>query len=160
MRKKKKEKAKKSQIIVFILLLVLVITLFIVCIIKNREVDLNKYANMVIPIYEEDTNFEFNINAKVLSEVDEYTFKIVNYRKDKLNEKELNYRIEVNNDTDSIIKVYIDGDDKDLMIDQKQTIFEDRKLSNKEKENIYYHVKMTKKGKLTNKDLIYIKISN
>lgn len=160
MKKKKKNETNKTQVIIFISLIILVLILLVLCIVKNNEANKNKYANMVIPIYEENTDFEFNINAKILSEVDEYTFKIVNYKENKVNDKEYSYKIEVNNDTSSIIKVYIDGENKDLMKDQKQTIFKEKKLSNKDKETIYYHVKMTKKTKLTNKDLIYIKITN
>ena len=83
MKKKKKNETNKTQVIIFISLIILVLILLVLCIVKNNEANKNKYANMVIPIYEENTDFEFNINAKILSEVDEYTFKIVNYKKNK-----------------------------------------------------------------------------
>lgn len=167
----KKKKTKKKQFkefinstktlsVIFILLLGLVVFLTILCINKNKEADNNKFANMVIPVYELNTNYEFSINAKILAETDEYVFKIVNYRKDKLNKEEVSYQIEINNETDSIIKVYKDDNKKDLMDDQKQTIIKGKNLSIKEKENIYYHVKVTKFNKLKNTDKISVKITN
>ena len=150
----------KTLTIVFILLLILVISLLVLCVIKYKESKENAFANMVIPVYETDTNYEFNINAKVLSEVEEYTFKIVNYRKKELNKEELPYKIEIKNDTNSVIKVTKNDSKKDLMKDQKETIIDENTLKTDKKENIYYHIKITKSNDLTKDDLIYIKITN
>ena len=43
---------------------------------------------------------------------------------------------------------------------QKGTIIDEKTLSNKEKEDVYYHVKITKYKDLTSKDLIYVKVMN
>lgn len=150
----------KTLTIVFILLLILVISLLVLCVIKYKESKENAFANMVIPVYETDTNYEFNINAKILSEVEEYTFKIVNYRKKELNKEELPYKIEIKNDTNSVIKVTKNDSKKDLMKDQKETIIDENTLKTDKKENIYYHIKITKSNDLTKDDLIYIKITN
>ena len=150
----------KTLTTIFILLLVLVIFLIVLCVNKSKEADNNKFANMIIPVYELNTDYDFTINAKILSETDEYVFKIVNYKKEELNKESIPYQIEIVNDTNSIIKVTKDDSKKDLMVDQKQTIIEGKKLSNKEKENIYYHVKITEYNDLTSKDLISIKITN
>lgn len=166
---KKKTKKKNAQdllnsvktlTIVFISLLILVISLLVLCVIKYKESKENAFANMVIPVYETDTNYEFNINAKILSEVEEYTFKIVNYRKKELNKEELPYKIEIKNDTNSVIKVTKNDSKKDLMKDQKETIIDENTLKTDKKENIYYHIKITKSNDLTKDDLIYIKITN
>lgn len=166
---KKKTKKKNAQdllnsvktlTIVFISLLILVISLLVLCVIKYKESKENAFANMVIPVYETDTNYEFNINAKILSEVEEYTFKIVNYRKKELNKEELPYKIEIKNDTNSVIKVTKNDSKKDLMKDQKETIIDENTLKIDKKENIYYHIKITKSNDLTKDDLIYIKITN
>lgn len=150
----------KTLTIVFILLLILVISLLVLCVIKYKESKENAFANMVIPVYETDTNYEFNINAKILSEVEEYTFKIVNYRKKELNKEELPYKIEIKNDTNSVIKVTKNDSKQDLMKDQKETIIDENTLKTDKKENIYYHIKITKSNDLTKDDLIYIKITN
>ena len=166
---KKKTKKKNAQdllnsvktlTIVFISLLILVISLLVLCVIKYKESKENAFANMVIPVYETDTNYEFNINAKILSEVEEYTFKIVNYRKKELNKEELPYKIEIKNDTNSVIKVTKNDSKKDLVKDQKETIIDENTLKIDKKENIYYHIKITKSNDLTKDDLIYIKITN
>lgn len=167
MKKKKKKKTIKNLLdstktltILFIGLLVLVILLVVLCVIKNNEANKNKYANMVIPVYELNTDYEFSINAKTLSEVGKYVFKITNYKKDEINKEEIPYTIEIKNETDSTIKVTKDNSKKDLMKDQKSTKLEKITLKKDKKDDIYYYIKIDKKGSLTNEDLIYIKISN
>ena len=115
---------------------------------------------MVIPVYEVNTDYEFSINAKILSEVDEYVFKIVNYKNKEINKEEIPYKIEIKNDTNSIIKVTKDDSKKDLMKNQKETIIDENTLKKDTKENIYYHVKITKINDISKDDLIYIKIVN
>jgi hypothetical protein len=165
--KKKKKKNKddllksvKTLTVVFVMLLVLVIFLLVLCIIKYKESQENKFANMVIPVYELDTNYEFNINAKTLSEVNEYVFKIVNYKKNDINKEEIPYKIEITNNTNSTIKVTKDDNNKNLMKNQKETIIEEKPLIKDKKQGIYYHIKITKSRDLTKEDLIYIKITN
>lgn len=153
-------KSVKTLTVVFILLLALVIFLLVLCIIKYKESKANAYANMVIPVYEVNTDYEFSINAKILSEVDEYVFKIVNYKNKEINKEEIPYKIEIKNDTNSIIKVTKDDSKKDLMKNQKETIIDENTLKKDTKENIYYHVKITKINDISKDDLIYIKIIN
>lgn len=166
MKKKKKKTAQdllnsvKTLTIVFILLLVLVIFLFVLCAIKYKESKENEFANMVIPIYEVNTDYEFSINAKVLSEIDNYTFKIVNYKKNKINAEEMSYKIEIKNNTNSIIKVTRNDSNKDLMKEQEESIIDENTLKKDTKDNIYYHVKITKTKDISKDDLIYIKITN
>ena len=168
MKKKNKKKktfkdlmnSTKTLTVIFLLLLVLVIFLIVLCVVKNNELDKNKFANMVIPVYELNTDYEFNINAKTLSEVNEYVFKITNYKKDEINKEEIPFTIEIKNDTKSVIKVTKNNSEKDLMKSQKQTIIKEEVLKKEEKEDIYYHVKITKNNGLTREDLIYIKIKN
>lgn len=150
----------KRLMIVFILLLILVMFLFVLCVIKYKESKENEFANMIIPVYELNTNYEFSINAKILSEVDEYTFKIVNYKKKEINKEEIPYKIEIKNNTKSTIKVTKNDDKKDLMNNEKETIIDEVTLKKEEKENIYYHIKITKSKDLTKDDLIYVKIMN
>lgn len=153
-------KSVKTLTVVFILLLALVIFLLVLCIIKYKESKANAYANMVIPVYEVNTDYEFSINAKILSEVDEYVFKIVNYKNKEINKEEIPYKIEIKNATNSIIKVTKDDSKKDLMKNQKETIIDENTLKKDTKENIYYHVKITKINDISKDDLIYIKIVN
>lgn len=150
----------KKLMVVFIILLLLVIFLFVLCVIKYNESKKNEFANMVIPVYELNTNYEFNINAKILSEVDGYTIKIVNYKKNDINKEEIPYRIEIKNDTNSTIKVTKGDSNKNLMKNQKETTLDEIKLKKDKKEDIYYHIKITKSNDLKKDDLIYVKIVN
>lgn len=166
MKKKKQKnvqdllKSVKTLTVVFALLLVLVIFLLVLCVIKYKESKANEFANMVIPVYETNTNYEFSINAKTLSEVEDYTFKIVNYKKNGINKEEIPYKIEIKNNTNATIKVTKDDSKKDLMKNQEETIIDEVTLKKDKKENIYYHIKITKSKDLTKDDLIYIKITN
>ena len=157
---KKKKNNNKGLKITFCGLLVLVVGLLIACIIMNNEAENNKYANMTIPVYEEDSNYEFSINAKTLSETDEYIFKVVNYKGKSINKKKIKYRIEINNETDSKIEVTMNNDKTNLMKDEKSTILEEKELSNKTKENVYYYIRIKSYNKLNKDDLIYVKIFN
>ena len=166
MKKKKKKTAQdllnsvKTLTVVFVLLLVLVIFLVVLCAIKYKESKENEFANMIIPVYELNTNYEFNINAKILSEVDNYTFKIVNYKKNEINKEEIPYKIEIKNDTNSTIKVTKNDSKKDLMKEANESIIDEVTLEKDKKQNIYYHIKITNYKDLTKDDLIYIKITN
>ena len=157
MKKKKQKnvqdllKSVKTLTVVFVLLLVLVIFLLVLCVIKYKESKANEFANMVIPVYETNTNYEFSINAKTLSEVEDYTFKIVNYKKNGINKEEIPYKIEIKNNTNATIKVTKDDSKKDLMKNQKETIIDENTLKKDTKENIYYHVKITRIN-----DMMYI----
>ena len=166
MKKKKKKlgfkevvSSKKVLSIIFFLLLILVIVLIILCVIKTKN---DKYvaANIVIPVFEENTNFEFSLDAKSLSELNEYIFKIVNYRKNKINKDKIKYQIEVVNNTDSLLEVKIDDQGKNLMTNQQDSIFDEVTLSNEEKESIYYYVKLKDIKNLKKDDLIYIRVFN
>lgn len=157
---KKKKNNNKGLKITFCGLLVLVIGLLIACIIMNNEAENNKYANMTIPVYEEGSNYEFSINAKTLSETDEYIFKVVNYKGKSINKEKIKYRIEINNETDSKIEVTMNNDKTNLMKDEKSTILEEKELSNKTKENVYYYIRIKSYNKLNKDDLIYVKIFN
>ena len=147
-------------VVIFVLLLVLVVVLTVLCIIKDKETDRNAFANIVIPVYELNSDYEFSINAKTLAETDEYIFKIVNYKKNNVNEEEIPYTVEIKNETNATIKVTMNKSKKDLMKKQKLTVLKKKVLKANEKEDIYYHVKVTKSKDLTNKDLINITIKN
>lgn len=170
MKKKTKKKEKKTAkdllqsvktlTMVFVLLLILVIILFVLCVVKYKESKENEFANMVIPVYELNTDYEFNINAKTLSEVNEYVLKITNYKKKDINKEEIPYKLTISNDTDAVIKVTKGDSKKNLMNNQKETIVDNHTLKKDEKESIYYHIKVTKSNDLKRNDLIYIKIEN
>lgn len=160
-KQKKKTKKEKKDIkvltVVFTLLLVLVIVLGVLCYKKNEEFKRKAFANITIPILKTDSEEEFSINAKTLSEAKKYTFKITNYQGDIINKEEIDYKIEITNNTNAVITIKRE-DTKDLMNDQKNTIIDGLRLGKTAKEDIYYYVEIKTFKKLKTNDLINIKI--
>lgn len=144
--------------IVFFSLLILVIILGVLCYKRISDEKSKKKSNMNIHIAKKEDTSEFDINAAALASVSEYIFRVSNYD-DKLNDEEIPYTITISNKLDCVIEVTKDDDKKSLINTQEETKIEGV-LSNKEKEDIYYHVKIVSKGKLDSRDLINVKIDS
>lgn len=149
----------KFLTIVFILLLILVIVLSVMCYKKNEESKKNGFANISIPITELDSSYEFSISAPTLASTDEYIFKVTNTKDDKINSEEIPYKVTIENETDCVITIQVNDNNKDLMQSQKSTILTD-KLAKDSEDVVYYHVKVKSYGDLGNKDLINIRINS
>ena len=171
MKKNKKNKNKNKRtlksvisstrflFVVFILLLILVIILGILCYKKDNELKKNKPSNIVIPIVKSDSNIDFSINAVSLSLTRDYVIKITNYDKNKKFNKDINYKLVINNNNDCLIGVYKDDSKVNLMNNQEENII-NGSLNGDSKEEIYYHIKMLSKGNLNSKDLVNIVIES
>ena len=161
MKKKKQEEAKSNKLltIVFFLLLALVILLIVLCVIRNNEYKTDGFANLSFYLNGEESPIEFSINANTLAETDEYIFKITNFKKNKINKEKLDYTVTIENTTNSVISVTVNDVGEDLMINQESTELKDT-LKKDKKEAVYYHVKVSSHGELTDKDLINVRISN
>jgi hypothetical protein len=172
--KKKTKKQKKSFLeslksivtsttflgIVFVLLLGLVIILGIYVHDKKNEEREELHANIMIPINEVETEYEFSISAIDLRKVGKYIFKITNYLKDAINEDEIVYSITIQNPTDSVITLTKEDAKENLMLDQKKTVIENEILPSLYKKDVYYTVQFAEIGDLKNKDLISIIINS
>lgn len=143
---------------VFIALLILVIILGILCFKKSEEVKKNKPSNMNVHVKKVGTSSSFDINAAALASTTEYIFRITNYD-NKINTDEIKYTLTIVNDNDCEIEVTKNDDKNNLIINQKETKIEGT-LSNKKKEDVYYHVKIVSKGKIDSRDLINVKIDS
>ena len=170
MRKKKKKKTWKEKIkeffssllfleILFVILLVVVVCLGVL-VHQKRSSNEELHANIVIPIYKKDADFEFSISAVDLKKSKEYVFKVINYMKDIVNEEDIVYSVNVQNPTDSVITLTKNDDETNLMKSQENTLLENEVLSSKEEKEIYYYVRFKKVGKLKNKDLITVHIAS
>jgi ABC-type Na+ efflux pump permease subunit len=168
MPKKKKKKKNKFDIkeflkstkfltVVFILLLILVIVLAILCGIKSKEYETGGFANISFSLGEDNKPIEFGINAATLAQTDEYIFKVTNYKGKKINKKKKDYTVIIENNTDCVISVTINDLNDNVMLNQESTELKDT-LKAKEKEAVYYHVKVKSFGELEPTDLINIKI--
>ena len=145
--------------IVFILLLLFVIVMGVLIYQKSKLGNEEAFANMKVPILKVGEEVEFGINAYTLSVTDEYIIKISNHRKEDINKEEIPYKIEIVNNTDSVIQITKNDEKKDYMKDQKNTVIEDV-LKKSEKEDIMYHVTVVSSQELNPKDLINVKISS
>ena len=145
--------------VIFFLLLVLVIVLAVLCSIKNKEEKTNGFANMTFSLIEGDLPILFNVNAYTLAGTDEYIFKVTNFKDKKISKDEINYTVTIENNTNCVISVTVNGLDEDLMTNQKSTELKDT-LKKGEKEAVYYHVKVVSAGNKKKKDLINIKIDD
>lgn len=150
-------KSTKFLTIIFILLIVLVSILVVLCVIRSDEAKENGFANMRFDLVGDNKPIDFGINALTLSQTDEYIFKVTNFKGNKINKKEKKYTVTIENETDCVISVTVNDLDQDVMTNQESTILTDT-LKGKEKEAVYFHVKVKSAGELNDKDLIKVQI--
>lgn len=148
--------------ILFVLLFGLVVGLSVLVYQKKEKTRDQEVANISIPISKVDSHFSFNINALNLSTSnDEYVFRVSNYKNDTVADKDLTYNITIQNPTDVVIKLTKGDSDKDLMVEQASTVLGLQNFSSQEKEDVYYHISVLKKGKnVSAKDLISVIITS
>lgn len=148
--------------ILFVLLFGLVVGLSVLVYQKKEKTRDQEVANISIPISKVDSHFSFNINALNLSTSnDEYVFRVSNYKNDTVADKDLTYNITIQNPTDVVIKLTKGDSDKDLMVEQASTVLGLQNFSSQEKEDVYYHISVLKKGKKVEaKDLISVIITS
>ncbi len=145
---------------VFVLLVIIVAFLIVLVHQKRKEVGDELHANIVIPIYKKDADFEFSISAVDLKKSKEYVFKVVNYMKDIVNQEDVSYKITIKNPTDSVISLTKNDDNNNLMKLQKETVLDNEILMSKEQDEVFYFVHFKKVGKLKNDDLITVHIAS
>ena len=159
--KKKKEesffKSTKFLLIIFILLFILVSVLGVLCVIKNKEAKIKAFSNINFALVDDNEPISFGINALTLAQTDEYIFKVTNYKGKKVNKKKREYKVIIENKNDCIISVTVNDLEDNVMTDQESTELTDT-LKAKEKEAVYYHVKVKEAGDLDSQDLIRIRI--
>lgn len=164
---KNEKKDKKKKIInkdnylyyIFFLLLFIVIILGVLVFNAKKKNKLEK-SNILIPIYEKGLTNELDVNTYELANSKEYSMKIANYKKDKVNKEELEYSITVVNESDAYIKITKDDDKENLMVDQESTKIEGMKLGKNEKEYSIYHFSVIDKTKVKKDEKIHVKITS
>ena len=146
--------------IVFILLLMLVVFLSVMAYsMREANKDLKYKPKITLPLVQENDELGFSINALELAESKEYVFKITNYKKDKVIAVSIPYTLKIENGTDSIIEVYENSSKKDLMQNKRSLVLDNQEMPSETTKDIYYHVKMKKKGTLHAQDMINIVVS-
>lgn len=159
--KKKSEEKDKGLIIlnvVFFSLIVLVIVLFIMVFNKKSEMKNTLVADMIFPVIEENAIIPFSVSLNNVSEDKEYIFKVTNYRGDKVNDSEINYKIIIENPSGAKIKVFRGKGNNDLMVDQKHTEIDDLKMYKDVKEDVYFRISFDNLEAVKDKEMISISI--
>ena len=146
--------------VVFILLLMLVVFLSVMAYsMREANKDLKYKPKITLPLVQENDELGFSINALELAESKEYVFKITNYKKDKVIAVSIPYTLKIENGTDSIIEVYENSSKKDLMQNKRSLVLDNQEMPSETTKDIYYHVKMKKKGQLHDQDMINIVVN-
>lgn len=159
-----KSTSEKVLTISFILLLIIVIILGIKALTLKQNQTKKEKVDLTLPILEKTVNNEFSIDLSSLEqdEIKEYKFMITNYKDDKVLSTDINYQIEVKNNSNSVaIKLYKNKDNQNLLSkDSTTSIIKDNKLSkDKKTEDIYYLI-IRRKGEILAKENITIKITS
>lgn len=144
--------------LIFILLLILVIILGIMVFNKSKQTKKTKTANIAIPVYETSSQSSVTINAENLEK--EYIIKVTNYKNNEINKTELKYNLNIINNTSSDVIVTKNNSSTNLMTDKKTTTIKEEKLQSNTKEDIYYHISVSNKDKIKNKENIIVQIES
>ena len=146
----------------FAILFVVVVFLGFLVFKKRDSLENKIESNISIPIVKSDSKFSFNINvANLSSDNTEYVFRVSNYQGDAIATSDLAYNIMVQNPTDAVIKLTKGDENENLMIEQMNTVLGDQKFVSSDKEDVYYHISVIKKGKkVTSKDLVSVIITS
>ena len=139
-----------------IVLFIIVIILGVIVLGKKREKD---SANIIIPIMEKASHSSLNIDLNNLKD-QEYKIKVTNYRNNSINKEEMYYSLTVKNDTTSNVLLYTEKEEKNLMIDQKETFITDYKLKAKEKDSLIFIIKLEEGSKPSKDDTITVEITS
>lgn len=122
----------------------------------NRVID---KTNVVLPIVEENTNNALEIDAYGLTKERFYVIKVTNYHNKEINKDELEYTIDIENETKATIKVTKNDDETNLIKNNKKTVITGQKLGKDKKQDDYYYVSIVHDGGVVQNDTIKITFS-
>lgn len=149
--------------VTFIVLLIIVIILSIKAFNLKKEFDAKNDMDLVIPVLEAETNNAFSVDLSEMKkdEIKEYKFMITNYKDKVIAEEELEYNIELTNNSDSVsIKLYREEEDKNLLTEEGNTYsIENNKLIKDKKDTDTYYLIIRAKEATEKEDNISIKIA-
>ncbi|MBQ2640178.1 MAG: hypothetical protein IJF92_05425 [Bacilli bacterium] len=147
---------KKTKIIYICIysVLVLVILIFVIklCIL-SRERAHKKLSNIVVPVIRMNDNINFNILVDKMGKDDEYNYyiKISNFRKNKINKKDINYNIEFISDSELSLSLYKYKSKNNLLNDDLKV--ENLKINGGNKASDIYVVRIRANKKIENKQI-------
>ena len=148
----------KALAITFIILAVLVVILLVVAITQKEVTETKKESHITIPVLQEGTESSITINLKDFekTEDDEYVFIVSNFREEEMIKENLEYDIEITNESNIDIELYKNNGKKNLIKEDLEV--EDNKLSKKEKQEDVYRLVIKRNDKITDNSVIRIEI--
>ncbi len=144
---------------VFILLAIFVCILGCLVIKEKNNTRVIDKTNVVVPIIEENTNNTITIDALGLTKERFYVIKVTNYRDKSINKEELEYKIDVENNTKATIKVTKNDDETNLIKNNNKTVVTGQKLIKDKKQEDTYYVSIVHDGGVVKGDFINITFS-
>lgn len=147
----------------FLVLLIIVIILGIKAIGLKKEADAKKDVDIVIPVLEKTTNNTFSVDLSEMTEdeIMEYKFMITNYKGNVIAEEDIEYEIELTNNSDAVsVKLYKGKNDENLLTSTSNTYNIKSNVLSKEKKNSdTYYLIIRVKDEVEADDNISIKIT-
>lgn len=156
-----KNKLKIEYIMLAILIILTVVVIFLgVKIYNQQKISSKENTDLVIPILDDNANYDLSIDLNEVPKDEEYTFKISNYRNDIINTKKINYKLKVTNKNKVKIEIYKNDSKKNLALDSEEYFIEDNELYSKKKKEETFRIVLKDTKKLTKDDIINLKITN
>lgn len=157
---KKLDKQDKALLCTMGVLIVLVIILAIVALCMKNSTSTTK-ANITIPILEKGTQNEISVDLADMKkgETKEYIFKVSNYKKRGVNEKELDYEIVITPSSNASIELYKGESTKNLIAKDDYEI-EGNSLPKDKKTEDEYHMIIKATSTPKKGDKITLKINS
>lgn len=156
---KKLNKQEWTLIATFIFLIILVIALIIVAL-NIKTIASNRSNDITIPILEEHSKNEISVDISNMkkSEEKEYIFAITNYKDYDVNEKKIDYDINISFPESVVIELYKNNNKNNLLADN-QTI-ENNILDKNDKEKDTYKLIIKSKSPTSENAKITIEINS
>lgn len=156
-----KNKLKIEYIMLAIFIILTVVVIFLgVKIYNQQKISSKENTDLVIPILDDNANYDLSIDLNEVPKDEEYTFKISNYRNDIINTKKINYKLKVTNKNKVKIEIYKNDSKKNLALDSEEYFIEDNELYSKKKKEETFRIVLKDTKKLTKDDIINLKITN
>lgn len=156
--KDKKKKTISDYVLLTIFILLLLLVVYLLFQLKDAKWEY-KHSNVdfTMPIIEKKLNtIEINIGNKKKDDQINYKFNITNYREDKVNKVDYEYKFYVTSDTKADYQLMKKDTEKNLL--DENNISEYYKIKGKKKQIITYELKIKLKEDQKEQSVVYLYI--
>ncbi len=142
----------------FGILFAVVILLGCMVYVRSGEQQTHK-SDIVFSIMEQNTNSYLDLDLQTLVGK-EYTLKVTNFRKNKINPEETPYKLVITNNSSAEIEILKNNAGQNLMTDQKTTTIEGEKFSTTKEEYVVYYFRIKGEDKIKKGDTMRIEVDS